>query len=126
MLVTKTQGPACWTGIEDGHAATLVVDSTETTVTFMDFVATKVVESGELLGSGTRVTHNDEGCERHESLYIEATLDDAHNMVTYMELTIEHVGDGCSESKAPLTDCSTAWTADLWAQEGKDDTPGKD
>lgn len=126
MQVVKAQGPACWSGIEDGQSATLQVESTETSVTFMDLVVTKALESGELVGSGTRVTRNGDGCERMETLYIEATLDDAHSMATYMELTIEHVGEACSESKSPLADCSTIWTADLWAQESKDGTTPKD
>lgn len=119
MQVIKAQGPACWSGIEEGHSATLQVDSTETSVTFMDFVTTKMPDPGELVGSGVRTTENNDGCKRVETLFVEATLDDAYGMTTHMELSIEHVGESCSLSKTPLVDCSTAWTADLWAQEGK-------
>ena len=119
MQVTKALGPACWPGIEAGQSATVQVDSTEAAVTLMGFVTTKMPDPGELVGSGSRTSQNEDGCKRVETLYIEASLDDTTSMAAYMELTIEHVGEGCSLSKTPLVDCSTAWAADLWSQEGK-------
>ncbi len=126
MQVTKALGPACWTGIEDGHSATVRVDSTASSVTLMGFVTTKMPEPGELVGAGTRTSQNADGCKRVETLYAEASLDHATSMTAYLELTIEHVGEGCSVSKTPLADCSTAWTADLWSRDGKAGTLAQD